>query len=77
VPPLIRALAEKEDKNMPDIILKNVTKMYGKNAAVDHLNLVIPDHSFITLLGPSGCGKNNYTADDCRTRNTYQRGNQH
>jgi multiple sugar transport system ATP-binding protein len=50
-------LAEKEDKNMPDIILKNVTKMYGKNAAVDHLNLVIPDHSFITLLGPSGCGK--------------------
>ena len=31
--------------------------MYGKNAAVDHLNLVIPDHSFITLLGPSGCGK--------------------
>ncbi len=42
---------------MPEIILKNVTKMYGKNAAVDHLNLTIPDHSFITLLGPSGCGK--------------------
>jgi len=42
---------------MPEIILKNVTKMYGKTAAVDHLNLQIPDHSFITLLGPSGCGK--------------------
>jgi multiple sugar transport system ATP-binding protein len=42
---------------MPEIILKNVTKMYGKSAAVDHLNLNIPDHSFITLLGPSGCGK--------------------
>ena len=42
---------------MPEIILQDVTKMYGKTAAVDHLNLVIPDHSFITLLGPSGCGK--------------------
>ena len=31
--------------------------MYGKTAAVDHLNLHIPDRSFITLLGPSGCGK--------------------
>ena len=42
---------------MPEIILKNVTKMYGKSAAVNQLNLNIPDHSFITLLGPSGCGK--------------------
>ncbi|MEE3380609.1 MAG: ABC transporter ATP-binding protein [Succiniclasticum sp.] len=42
---------------MPEIILKDVTKMYGKTAAVDHLSMVIPDHSFITLLGPSGCGK--------------------
>ncbi len=42
---------------MPEIILKNVTKMYGKNAAVDKLNLTIADRSFITLLGPSGCGK--------------------
>ncbi len=42
---------------MPEIILKAVTKMYGHTAAVDKLDLVIPDHSFITLLGPSGCGK--------------------
>ena len=42
---------------MPEIILKNVTKMYGKSAAVNQLNLNIPDQSFITLLGPSGCGK--------------------
>lgn len=42
---------------MPEIIIKDLTKMYGKTAAVDHLNLQIPDRSFITLLGPSGCGK--------------------
>lgn len=42
---------------MPEIILKNVTKRFGKFAAVENLNLIIPDRSFITLLGPSGCGK--------------------
>ena len=42
---------------MPEIIIKDLTKMYGKTAAVDHLDLHIPDRSFITLLGPSSCGK--------------------
>ena len=42
---------------MPEIIIKDLTKMYGKTAAVDHLDLHIPDRSFITLLRPSGCGK--------------------
>ena len=42
---------------MPEIILKNVTKRFGKFVAVDNLNLYIADRSFITLLGPSGCGK--------------------
>lgn len=42
---------------MPEIILKNVTKRWGKFYAVDDLNLTIEDNSFITLLGPSGCGK--------------------
>ena len=44
--------------NMPEIILKNITKKFGKkSAAVENLSLEIPDRSFITLLGPSGCGK--------------------
>ena len=42
---------------LPEIVLKNITKRYGKNAAVDRLDLVIKDRDFITLLGPSGCGK--------------------
>ena len=46
---------------MPEIVLKNVTKRWGKFYAVDHLNLHIDDNSFITLLGPSGCGTVSYT----------------
>ena len=42
---------------MPEIILKNITKRFGKFVAVDNLNLTIENNAFITLLGPSGCGK--------------------
>ncbi|WP_313134335.1 ATP-binding cassette domain-containing protein [Anaerocolumna sp.] len=42
---------------MPEIVLENVTKRWGKFYAVDNLNLVIEDNAFVTLLGPSGCGK--------------------
>lgn len=42
---------------MPEIVLTNLTKRWGKFYAVDDLNLVADDNSFVTLLGPSGCGK--------------------
>ena len=42
---------------MPGIVLKNITKRWGKFFGVDNVSLEIPDNSFITLLGPSGCGK--------------------
>src|SRR5690554_3999661 len=42
---------------MPEIILKNITKRWNGFYAVDNLNLVIENNSFITLLGPSGCCK--------------------
>lgn len=42
---------------MPEIILKNVTKKWGKFIGVNNLNMVIKDRGFVTLLGPSGCGK--------------------
>ena len=42
---------------MKNIVLKNVTKRFGKSIAVDKLNLTISGGDFVTLLGPSGCGK--------------------
>ena len=40
-----------------EIILKNITKRFGKSFSIDDFNLVIPSGQFTTFLGPSGCGK--------------------
>lgn len=37
--------------------LKNITKKFGKDTAVNNLNLSVRSGEFLTLLGPSGCGK--------------------
>jgi multiple sugar transport system ATP-binding protein len=42
---------------LAEIRLENVTKMFGDNAAVDHINLTARDKEFLVLVGPSGCGK--------------------
>lgn len=39
------------------LVLKNVTKSFGKATVIDNLNLSIKKGSMVTLLGPSGCGK--------------------
>jgi iron(III) transport system ATP-binding protein len=42
---------------MSALILKGVSKAYGKVIAVKPLDLEIPKGKLVTLLGPSGCGK--------------------
>ncbi len=39
------------------LVLKNVTKSFGKATVIDNLNLSIKKGTMVTLLGPSGCGK--------------------
>ncbi len=42
---------------MTRVRLENVTKIYGKVVAVDHVNFEVESGELFTLLGPSGCGK--------------------
>ena len=42
---------------MPKITLEHVEKRFDKFVAVKNLNMVIDNQDFITLLGPSSCGK--------------------
>jgi len=42
---------------MSRIVIKNLSKNFGTEKAVDRINLTINDGDFLTLLGPSGCGK--------------------
>lgn len=41
----------------PIIAFENVTKRFGKLAAVDNVSLTVNEGEFFALLGPSGCGK--------------------
>jgi len=42
---------------MASIALNNVSKLYGRVAAVADVTLQVKDGEFMILLGPSGCGK--------------------
>lgn len=50
-------MARDRERNVEDLHLANLTKMFGDTAAVDDLTLTIPAGSFFALLGASGCGK--------------------
>ena len=39
------------------ITLNNISKRFGNFAALDNINLEIPEGELVALLGPSGCGK--------------------
>ena len=42
---------------MKNIELRQINHYYGKDQALENINLTIEEGEFFTLLGPSGCGK--------------------
>jgi multiple sugar transport system ATP-binding protein len=40
-----------------EVILKNITKKFGDTTALDDVTMIIPNGSFVVLLGPTGAGK--------------------
>ncbi len=48
------------------IEFSNVSKKFDNTGynAVDHVSLAIEEGEFITILGSSGCGKNNLAQND-------------
>ena len=42
---------------MSSVVLKNISKSYGKVSVVKDLNLERRDKEFMVFVGPSGCGK--------------------
>ena len=44
----------------PIIEFRDVSKRYGDNLVLDHINLTVHEGEFITLIGRSGCGKTTF-----------------
>ena len=55
------------------IEVKGVSKFFGDKMVLDNINLYVKKGEFVTVLGPSGCGKDNSFTFDCRFSDCFGR----
>jgi len=42
---------------MSDVVVKNISKAFGRQQVLSDISFTVADGHFLSLLGPSGCGK--------------------
>ena len=42
---------------MTELVVEELTKKFGDNLVVDNISFTVPSEKFVTILGPSACGK--------------------
>ena len=55
------------------IRLVNCQMAFDDEIVLDDINLYFNDKEFLTLLGPSGCGKNHHAQNNRRFYKTHRR----
>lgn len=50
-------MSETTNKNIVSIDIKNLTKQYGQQKALDNVTLAVHEREIVGLLGPNGAGK--------------------
>ncbi|MEI7745080.1 MAG: ABC transporter ATP-binding protein [Chloroflexota bacterium] len=53
----LESIGRKPRSDKPALVINGLHKMFGDVAAVDGVDLTVPEGEFLTLLGPSGSGK--------------------
>ena len=46
-----------------EIVLQNVGKHLKRDLALDHVSFTVPQGEFVSVIGPSGAGKNHPVPD--------------
>lgn len=45
---------------MVNLEIKDLTKVYNKKTVLDNISFEVKNGEFLSILGPSGCGKQHY-----------------
>ncbi len=57
--------------------VEHVSKFFGDKAVLNDVNLSVRKGEFVTILEPSGCGKDNSVAPHCRLSDSLGRSDNH